>query len=202
MKNGDTATQYEKHFTPIELCKIGIHQDYIYKKDGKWYKYKAIEKIILNGTESWVLDGELTNTNRFRTSITSYNIQNISLVYNGFSNQLPIINAYSDDSEHLYTYKPSSVMHLYVFYTKTRCADLAGLQTYLSANNLIIYGILNTPIEEEITYAPLLRQLDELYNSGLYDVTNISQDNSSEAFILDLEACKNNINGIVEYIRR
>jgi len=171
------ATPYEPYKTPIELCKIGTYQDYIYKNSKNWYLHKEIEKIVLNGTESWVLDGALTNTNRFRTSITSYNIRNITLKYNGFSNQLQIINAYSDESEHLYTYKPSSIMNLYVFYTKTRCADLAGLQTWLSANNLIIYGILNTPTEIPITNENLIAQLDAWYNAqSMDDTTYITVD--------------------------
>ena len=160
IEEGSQATSYASYFPPIELCKIGIYQDYVYKNNNHWFIHKEIKKIVLNGTESWVLDGALTNTNRFRTSITSYNIRNITLKYNGFSNQLQIINAYSDESEHLYTYKPSSIMNLYVFYTKTRCADLAGLQTWLSANNLIIYGILNTPTEIPITNENLIAQLD------------------------------------------
>lgn len=199
---GSQVTSYANYFPPIEICKIGTYQDYIYKKDGKWFKHKAVQKIKLDGSETYVLDAELTTVNRFRLNITSYKINSVASTNSGLCNQLKIANAYSQDDEHTYSYGDATYMALYLFYNRTRCADLTALVTWLSANNVIVYGGLITPIEEEITYTPLIRQLDELYNSGLYDVTNISQDNSNEAFVLDLEACKNNINGIVEYIRR
>lgn len=37
----------------IELCKIGIYQDYIYKSGGKWYVHKECGKAVFDGTESW-----------------------------------------------------------------------------------------------------------------------------------------------------
>lgn len=45
VEKGSTATSYAPYFTPIELCKIGDYQDYIYKSDGKWYIRKEVEKI-------------------------------------------------------------------------------------------------------------------------------------------------------------
>lgn len=52
-ESGSTATTYAPYFSPIELCKIGDYQDYLYKSGDKWYKHKAVGKVIFDGTESW-----------------------------------------------------------------------------------------------------------------------------------------------------
>lgn len=187
---------------PIELCKIGTYQDYIYKKDGKWFKHKEFEKLKLSDY-NWTLANNTSisniNTNRWFVAYSCSRITNNNMQVT-MSNILPKGSAnitYGQDVLSIGQSTSQLIIRMPVEYTTA-----SDVKTALAELNAVGYALLGTPIEEEITYAPLLRQLDELYNSGLYDVTNISQDNSSEAFILDLEACKNNINGIVEYIRR
>lgn len=176
---------------PIELCKIGTYADYIYKKDGKWWKHKAIKKIILNGTENWSYQSQYL---RFFIDLSN------SALTGARDSSKSNYFVYGDTESVNNTFFISTASRLLIRDESITSAD--NFKTWLSTHNTTLYYVLATPIDEEITYTPLIRQLDELYNSGLYDVTNISQDNSSEAFILDIEACKNNINGIVEYIRR
>lgn len=52
LEKGSTATTYAPYFTPIELCKIGDYQDYIYKSGDDWYVHKEVEKIASYGSES------------------------------------------------------------------------------------------------------------------------------------------------------
>ena len=183
--------------SPIELCKISTYQDYIYKKDGKWYKHKIIQKTIFDGTEEWRKSGN-TSVDRFWLKLYNGNVPSF---HNMFSNKFNYqYNVSNLNVAWIDAYQAEE--RLFVNYTAYGTTTLEQFQEWLATAKPIFYYPLATPIEEEITYTPLIRQLDELYNSGLYDVTNISQDNSSEAFILDIEACKNNINGIVEYIRR
>ena len=53
---GSKANSYTPYgTTPIELCKIGNYQDYIYKDSGKWYLHKEIAKYIFTGNETGVL---------------------------------------------------------------------------------------------------------------------------------------------------
>ena len=179
---GNTATSYvahqEQNYTinlgTNELCQIGQYQDYIYKNNGKWFKHKAVQKIKLDGSETYVLDAELTTVNRFRLNITSYKINSIASTNSGLCNQLKIANAYSQDDEHTYSYGNATYMALYLFYNKTRCADLTALVTWLSANNVIVYGGLATPIDEEITDENLIAQLEALRNASTYiNQTNI-----------------------------
>lgn len=200
LEKGAIATSFADYFPPIELCKIGTYADYIYKKDGKWWKHKEVEKITLNGSETPTINTALTNTTRaLYSNILPYKSK--AGAGSGICNLLPYYENWVTDVEGFYL--DSNTTNLVFRINKSTVGTtITSVNNFLSENNMTVYYILETAIEEEITYAPLIRQLDELYNSGLYDVTNISQDNSSEAFILDLEACKNNINGIVEYIRR
>ena len=190
IEKGANATSYAPYFTPIELCKIGTFQDYIFKRDGKWFKHKEIGKVVWNGTESWAANPGITTTYVISRP-TDLAQANNNVFYNYFSTVADLSTATEGA-------RIGSSINL----KNPNTADLASFKTWLGTNNVEMYYQSNTPTDEEITYTPLIKQLDELYNSGLYDVTNISQDNSSEAFILDIEACKNNINGIVEYIRR
>lgn len=201
LEQGSSATSYTAHQgnnfdidLPIELCKIGTYADYIYKKDGKWWKHKAIKKIILNGTENWAVE---SNYSRFgvQNLVTDYLVSECGKA-------LCTHYKYGDASNEGFFALSSANNYLFMHYPSAEIDTVAEFKEWLSSNNVSIYCVLTNSVEEEITYTPLIRQLDELYNSGLYDVTNISQDNSSEAFVLDIEACKNNINGIVEYIRR
>ena len=190
IEKGAIATPYAPYFPPIEICKIGTYQDYIFKRDGKWYKHKEVGKVVWNGTESWQNNAGISTTYVIARPSDLAQANN-NVFYNYFS-------TVADLSVATEGARIGSSINL----KNPNTADLASFKTWLGTNNVEMYYQSTTPTDEEITYAPLLRQLDELYNSGLYDVTNISQDNSSEAFILDIEACKNNINGIVEYIRR
>ena len=191
------GNNFEIDLGAIELCKIGDYADYIYKKDGKWWKHKEIEKAVLDGTENWAKSGN-TSVDRFWLKLYD---GTLSSFHNMFSNKFNYKYNVSDlNVAWIDAYQTEE--RLFVNYSTYNTTTLAQFKTWLASALPIFYYPIATPIEEEITYTPLIRQLDELYNSGLYDKTNISQDNSSEAFILDMEACKNNINGIVEYIRR
>lgn len=52
LEEGSTATTYAPYFTPIELCKIGTYQDYIYKDNGDWYIHKETATYTFTGSEN------------------------------------------------------------------------------------------------------------------------------------------------------
>lgn len=186
---------FEVNLGVIELCKISTYEDYIYKKDGKWYLHKEIGSYTFTGNETFTSQSYGTNSWLVNSIINTISNDNLKLCISNIFTGISKDERNNEVSNSIYA---NTTTALYI--RNTSFTSQSQIQSATNGNS--VYYILATPIEEEITYAPLLRQLDELYNSGLYDVTNISQDNSSEAFILDMEACKNNINGIVEYIRR
>jgi hypothetical protein len=51
---GDKATSYAEYKTPIELCKAGEYQDYIYKDNGSWYIHKEIGKFNMEDLSPYV----------------------------------------------------------------------------------------------------------------------------------------------------
>ena len=53
IEKGSTATSYAPYFTPIELCKIGEYQDYIYKNGDDWYLHRETTKIELAAVTTW-----------------------------------------------------------------------------------------------------------------------------------------------------
>lgn len=53
---GSIATSYAAYFTPIELCKIGDYQDYIYKGDDGWYVHKEVGANSINVSEGTLKD--------------------------------------------------------------------------------------------------------------------------------------------------
>ena len=166
----------------IELCKIGDYQDYIYKNNGKWYKHKVINKYICTGEENWTYSiyWSKTNTNVFyanvkddinfpdwnsNTSICNYFItysrnDMYSLDDNGFcfSGTVGITGA-------------SFTIRI----NKAIATDLATFKSWLSTHNTILYYVLATPTDTEITDTTLISQLEEISKTLSYEgQTNIT----------------------------
>lgn len=68
---GSQATSYAAYFEPIELCKIGDYQDYIYKSEDKWYVHKEVGKITSYAGESIITD-YISTTGSLTTGATVY----------------------------------------------------------------------------------------------------------------------------------
>ena len=196
-----TYPNYEANVYNIELCKIGNYQDYIYKNNGKWYKHCEVGKKILNGTETWNSMGwtdryayRVAITDMKQTTANSDSCSAISNYYKAFS-QNDLFNASN-------TYGIANRTNTNELILRNDdCTTGTALTTALSTNNVTIYYQKATPTEEEITYEPLLRQLDKLDKIGLYDISNISQDNSDMKMLLDFTICNDNYNGLREFIR-
>jgi len=186
LEQGSTATTYEPYqeqyypikMNNIELCKAGTHQDYFFKRNGLWYLHKEIGKIVLDGDEN-ITQNSATFNNVIRYSLTQSAITYLIYKQDGYCNQLPILNSFVSDSEHTYIYNNL----LYLFYNKNRIADLDALKTYLSTNNFILYAILTTPTDTQITDVELVSQLDALYTAQIHSTTNIMSYSDLEPYI-------------------
>ena len=191
LEKGNQATDYIPYQTyPInlgsmELCKIGDYQDYLYKENGIWYKYGAIGKLVLNGSENWWQDRELTNTYRYYTAtILPNSIQNLAYCDNFKSVSTYTIN--NTDGEALCRINEGQIA---IRLNKTRANTLNDFKSWLSTHNTTVYYILNTPTITEITDTTLIEQLDNLEKAYSYDTqTNISQTNQDKPFIISYEA--------------
>lgn len=183
---GSTATSYVAHqeqnyninFGDLELCKIGDYQDYIFKQNGKWYKYKTIQRRVLDGTEGW-----------------NYNSDN-TLFYASFSDKKPgtetIKNIYCDKLNWVANYAniagAGAMSNLEiatnnngtsknVFIKNTSYQSAIAFREWLLETKPLTYYIKNDPVITEITSQPLITQLNNLYNAqSTDDITYITVD--------------------------
>ena len=168
----------------MELCKIGTYQDYFYKDSDKWYLHKANLKATFNGTEtgwstrttggSWVL---------YELSVSSYGFYNTTTLDLGYCNQY--ISKQSLNTNNSFRIQSGSMLSV----RNDTIGSLDNFKNSLSTNNLIIYFPLATPTTTEITYQPLIDQLNLLEKAMSKDSqTNISQVNNDLGFIIYAEA--------------
>lgn len=170
----------------LELCKIGEYKDYIFKENNKWYKHKVIGKIVFDGTRTgWGFGtAGLENMNVANINIPSMLIQNFGLGFcnyfiRGTSKEINILRFGANDSQ------------LWFYVNATEFTNINDWKTWLSNNNITVYYVLATPIEEEITNTTLISQLNALYNAYTYnDTTNITQTNANLPFYINAEAFK------------
>ena len=202
---GSEATKYVPYDPdPIELCKIGDYQDYFYKSGSKWYLHKEIGKITLNGSESggWTLRETNTNTIRITADglvspgILAYS-QVYSKVFKGYSSNADMSNidipsiAPRDTGSGFTVRFPVSI-----------ATTVDGFKAWLSSNLPFVYYATSNVTNTEITDTTLISQLEAIYNAPLYEETNITQTNNDLPMVLDITACKDNINGIKAFIRK
>lgn len=195
------ANAYTPYGTdPIELCKIGNYQDYFYKSGSKWYLHKEVEKVVLDGSEGWT---KSSSNLCYQTSLIYPS--NVALRYSGNF-------AYS--THYKYAYYASSITSnikngefswngdKLLTIGNTEISTLSDFQTWLAVNNPKIYYPLIASTNTEITNTTLISQLEAIYNAPLYEQTNITQTNNDLPMVLDITACKDNINGIKAFIRK
>ena len=200
LEKSSTATTYEPHqgkefpldLGSIELCKIGNYQDYFYKNGSKWYLHKEINKIVANGSENWALSNGIYVLSRLSTNT---HLANSTLI----SNLYEFITAAELQTKN-YGIRAGNADFLQV--KNVDITSLENFKTLLSTNNLIVYYILQTATDTEITNTTLISQLEAIYNAPLYEQTNITQENNDLPMVLDITACKDNINGIKAFIRK
>lgn len=178
-QENDTATEYEPYTSKeyildlkdIELCKITdsnnnvIVQDRFVYRNNKWQIEKNVEKIILDGSETWrtsFVAGSI-NTVRFARTITS----SASESYNNLFKTR--IGGSHTDTEYFCLLS----VNLYVNINIDRLTDstVESFQDWLSTNNLIFYRVAPTPTYIECTQEQS-DILDKLCNLQLQKGTN------------------------------
>ena len=183
----------------VELCKIGNYQDYFYKSEGKWYLYKKIKKRVFNGSESWAT-AKNTSPYVYNLYIADYlRVEENIIIDTHFQSVINGTYGSMTDGQIKFRYYSDTSNLLYICTTVAQ--TLADFKTWLSNNNVTIYYVLKEPIITEITDTTLINQLEAIYNAPLYKQTNITQTNNDLPMVLDITACKDNINGIKAFIR-
>ena len=186
-------TTYAAYFEPIELCKIGDYQDYIYENEGKWYVHKEVGKAVLDGSESWynaggnapyglvVDDGLITTDNDTPPLVYCDKFYSVSqnASWSSYSSLISTSNT------------AASTNTIRIRYTSV--ASLSAFRTWLGLNNTILYYALATPTDTEITNTALIDQLNALKNGGSYTGTTyikVSATDPNLPGLLKVEAYK------------
>lgn len=195
IEKSSTATPYEEHkeqtypinLGSMELCKIGDYQDYLYKENGIWYKYGAIGKVVLDGTQTPYYTVAQNDYYLFQFSHTLFRFGNKNIYSNRFINA----SNWGINIESLYvqTSGANEILQGKILTSRLSEASGNGVKNWFSANNTDIYYPLATPTITEITDTTLIEQLDNLEKAYSYDTqTNISQTNQDKPFIISYEA--------------
>lgn len=195
---GSTATTYTPHqeqtqtisLGDIELCKIGNYQDYLYKSNDKWYKKELIYKIA-------------NKTNWNVNNIVSNNRAIAVLASNGYGNAVNTFNTTNAVCNMLIAESQETIIsdtainriavnseNIYIKFADTiNTAALAKAQLD-SMTNLVIYYVVATPNDIEITNTTLIEQLNNLEKAQSYNgITNISS-NGNLPIVLGVSALK------------
>lgn len=160
---GSTATSYAPYFTPIELCKMGDYQDYLFKQNNKWYKYNAIQKRIFDGSEDWA-KSSTTALDKFFLDVyndtlpTNNQAKSTHFIYGSSSSTVLGIFGMG------YTTSRNATS-IFINYSSYNTTTLAQFKTWLASNRPIFYYVLKTPTITEITNTTLISELNNLYNA-------------------------------------
>lgn len=173
---------YEPYHEPIELNKIGTYQDYIYKENDKWYLHKETGKVVLNGSESWQTSPYGTNSYRLNYSGMLTANDKVCILSNLF-NGVSFNNRTTSGNDIIYRNDQNDYQ---IQIRNTSYASLSAFTTMLGTSNLIAYYILATPTNTEITYTPLIEQLESIKNAMSKEgTTNVNQVNNDAPFIIN-----------------
>lgn len=199
---GSTATAYQAYqgqsylisLGSLELCGIGddgsggyLYQDGIYKNltDNKWYVHKEVGKTLFSNL-TW--DGPFDGYHYIASFTPVADGNYTDALCTHFKNKKAYPTADGDfairnDGDSISCYSSSNT-------------TLAAWNTWVSANNPIMYYPLATPTDEPITDQDLIDALDELYDQahsykGHTHITATTADGNAPA-VLSVEVGEDN----------
>lgn len=201
LEKGATATTYAPYFTPIELCKLGTYQDYIWKDGEDWKVHKATGKA----TQNVEVVGIKLNLSSGPTMVSE---AGAFAIFNGYISGIAGARA----SENLGVYKldesitgnaGANVMtdgtfcqrqgtNDRTYFRNTAYTGKTGdeMRAILLANSggANVYYYLSTPTDTTITDSALIAQLEAIRTAALETGTNtITNSTASSNLAGDME---------------
>ena len=188
----NNALLFDTANPPIELCKIGIYQDYIYKSGDDFYVHKETNKTLLNGTEDWSVS--YTGTANW---FYKYNT-NIGFI----ESAMPVSSHYigtsitsSNTNKGVYVISSG-----YIRIREETEDTVPNFQTWLSNNNVSVYAVLATPTNTKIVDIGLVAELKALWEANSYaDNTylTVTATGTNLPATLSVGAYKKTLNGML-----
>lgn len=159
---GATPTSFAPYFTPIELCKIGTYQDYIYKDGTDWKIHKEIGKAIIDGSATWAFSTNgnawykpnWATTNGGITPSSNDTVADILCPYFGAVSRNSLASASSG-----ICIATSAALNIKHPNYATSSSDFVG---WLNSTLPTVYYALATPTDTEITNEALIAQLEAI----------------------------------------
>ena len=178
---GDTMTDYKPYqgstyplsLNNIELCRIGDHQDYIYKKDDKWWKHKEIDKKELS-INNWKIDDVVNGIYQysFPSEVKVDTKSADPLVLSKYYKGVPFMkgNIASWEEDNTIVTVASTGRDIRIMTSKQ--TNLDDFKAFIKNKDLGIRAVLPSAVEEQITDTTLITQLNNLNNAILYSGEN------------------------------
>lgn len=160
---------YSLSLGSLELCKIGAFQDYIYKNN-QWYKKAYIGKVVLNGSEELIKNNSDSSNYLYTLEMDDMQLSDYLLSNKLFYKSLASINSGNSIDAVGISNSDISATTLYMnvgFYLQEN--TVSALKNWLSNNNLIVYYVLEEPVDILITDNTLITQLNALEKAQSYD---------------------------------
>lgn len=183
LEQGTRPTPYADYFTPIELCKLGNYQDYIYKSGDDWYVHKETNKILVDGSENWQYPDSGTSYTFFQFSRNNFRSKyGASADFVASNSEVGF--AKSDKFvQILGTSAAARLAQGISFSTEgngwfrisvpnTVATTVDAFKTWLTSNNATVYYALATPTDTQITNQALIEQLEAILAAHAYAGTN------------------------------
>ena len=189
---GSQATSYAAYFEPIELCKIGDYQDYIYKDGSEWKIHKAVGKAVLDGSVApTATNTDATNTIRPRWESFLSPAPNSPAADRllAKSNRFQTVSNWSADVEGIY-YDEGSSGQVWLRISKTLASNQTQVVSWLQSNPVYLYYPLGSTSQTDttITNQALITQLDNVASAPLYTgVNNITTITPNEQGTLEIK---------------
>lgn len=168
LEEGSSATTYQP-YNPIELCRIGDYQDYIYKSGDDWYVHKNTKHLALKMSD---MDNNNDNFPGWRNVMTSSDVGSTTLN----ADLATVLPYYTNISEKRFTHSDPypvgcNISSGLVMLSRTYFGGIYT-QTYWQNNypnlTMDLYMGLATPTDTKITDTNLIAQLEALGSAKLF----------------------------------
>lgn len=146
-----------------ELCSLPNNtKDELVVENGRAKIIKNVGKVVLNGSEEWLQDRELTNSFRYYTAKIIHGFNNISLSNYFVNKTIGIINSVDEQGLTVVNNR-----QLAMRVNKSIATTVAEFKTWLTTHNVIVYYKLATPIEIDLGEVETLSTFKGINNVSL-----------------------------------
>lgn len=145
---------------------------------GKWYLHKEIGKVVLDGnTDFKTINVSVSSGNSNMVYVYTTLLDNLLKTNLGFNNSLTrsefhLITNTNTNTEMFSLSEEWAGLRFYFNKTRLSSVNVAGFTSWIGDNNQTIYYVLATSTNTEITYQPLLDQLNALQSNSLFEGIN------------------------------